>query len=174
MKNIIFAMGSPVHCMDSRKGPIGSSSSTSNAIGVCTAGQLAIDKYVLRRDVMLPPSIVGVDPLNRDEEGISSDHVHNLTSRILQAGFVARHALGAFCVEEAPGETLIRDFTKKLAEDDPLLPQDCSMVKYGSIAKSHVNMGLRCWEAGVACDHEHIKGVKGMFLDALEKAFGIR
>jgi len=140
--------------------------------GIGKQAETLIEKYLSRRDVTLPPGFVGVDPLNRDEEGAQTDHVHGLTTDICEWGWVDRKSVGGICIEEADGSTAIKDFNAALAKGDPLMPQDSSMVKMGSISKTHLNLTLRCWRENMACGCDHLPGTKGMDLTNLEKVLG--
>lgn len=103
------------------------------------------------------PCQVGVDPSNRDGQGVNAEDVHSLGADILSMGFSWNQVASAVCIEETPGTTSIRDFNKTLSSGCDILPQDVlEQVRYGSLACSHTNMFLRCLAEGVNSSHEEL------------------
>ena len=102
----------------------------------------------------LPVRSVGVDPSNRDGFGLSAENVHALGDDIAFMGWSWGEVKHPTCVEEAPGGTLVNDFTRALCDGSPLLPDvKKGSLKYGSLSCSHTHMFLRCIEASVKSEN---------------------
>ena len=97
-------------------------------------------------------SLVGCSEHNRDGQGVSASHVHDLISSIASIGFTAEEAKGV-CLEipgDARGEAC-RLFNDRMVEAShgKLAPVDHSQLRFASTVGSHANQAARAFVAGL-------------------------
>jgi len=107
----------------------------------------ALEKAMLLTKQNLIPSVVGFDPLNRDELGGNAAAVHELLSVIKRIGWSDSETEGAVCVQIIPGDKTVEEFNKRFVEGLPLMPVPDDSLTHGSLGCGHTNYGLRAIEA---------------------------
>ena len=96
------------------------------------------------------PRQVGFDTSNRK---IMAADIPDLMNDIFEVGWVWSECAHAVCAEEAPGSTAVEKYNKEAAEGSTILaPIECDSIKFGSLACSHNNAGLRAINARMPCD----------------------
>ena len=103
----------------------------------------SLEKAILLSKRHLPPSVVGFDPLNRDELGGNAAAVHELLSVIKRIGWSDNETEGAVCVQIIPGDRAVEEFNKRFVEGLPLMPVATDSLTHGSLGCGHTNYGLR-------------------------------
>ena len=103
----------------------------------------------------IAPRSVGVDPSNRDGEGINPLNVLSLASEIADVGF-SYTEIGdkPICCEVPPGDLAVEAFNVKLSADSGMADVPKDSIHYGSLSCSHTNYVLRCVAGGVPCEDE--------------------
>ena len=118
---------------------------------------------------------IGVHPANRDGVGVSARHVHDLLADLVSLGWSSAEFRG-MCVELAESERAsIFRWNRDLAQhsDGQIADFDSeSMLKYCTIAGSHTNQVLRCFQARVASNALHVSDGKNLNLDKLKALDG--
>ena len=118
---------------------------------------------------------IGVRPANRDGVGVSARHVHDLLADLVSLGWSSAEFRG-MCVELAESERAsIFRWNRDLAQhsDGQIADFDSeSMLKYCTIAGSHTNQVLRCFQARVASNALHVSDGKNLNLDKLKALDG--
>ena len=108
----------------------------------------ALDESGLLKQYTLHPSMVGVDPSNRNGEGVNALDVNLLASDIFEVGWSWDACRHATCIEEKPGDSLIADFNKRVVSNSGLAPVEEGSIRYGSLSCSRTQQGLRAIGAG--------------------------
>ena len=103
----------------------------------------------------LLPHQVGCHPRNRDGLGISTSEVHGLITDIVQVGF-SPEEVRCICFETDPSKTEVVDFNRRLHQESAgkLASLNTELIRYASVAGSHLNAGLNCWIHGVMHDNQ--------------------
>jgi hypothetical protein len=103
----------------------------------------------------IAPRSVGVDPSNRDGEGVNPLNVLSLASEIADVGF-SWLEIGnkPICCEVPPNDLAVEAFNFKLSADSGMGDVPKHSIHYGSLSCSHTNYVLRCVAAGVPCQDE--------------------
>jgi hypothetical protein len=125
---------------------------------VATADRLEIllaEKKLLYH-LRIAPRSVGVDPSNRDGEGINPLNVVALASEIASVGWSDSEVGKAICCEVSPLDGTVEAFNVKLSTGSGMAEVEANSIHYGSLACSHTNYVLRCIAGGVASDDEHL------------------
>jgi len=104
----------------------------------------ALEKAMLLTKQNLIPSVVGFDPLNRDELGGNAAAVHELLSVIKRIGWSDNETEGAVRVEIIPGDSETEGAVR--VDGLPLMPVADDSLPHGS-GCGHTNYGLRAIEA---------------------------
>ena len=113
-----------------------------------------LKKKGLIYESVLPPEQVGPHPRNRD---ISVCEIGPLMEDISYGGFSHQRCKHALACEERPGCTEIEDYNIALSEGTPVLAAVCKGdIKVGSLACSHMNLGLRAINARAECTAEEL------------------
>ena len=113
-----------------------------------------LKKKGLIYESVLPPEQVGPHPRNRD---ISVCEIGPLMEDISYGGFSHQRCKHALACEERPGYTEIEDYNIALSEGTPVLAAVCKGdIKVGSLACSHMNLGLRAINARAECTAEEL------------------
>jgi hypothetical protein len=103
----------------------------------------------------IAPRSVGVDPSNRDGEGINPLNVLSLAGEIADVGFSYTEIGGKpICCEVSPGDSSVEEFNVKLSTDSGMADVPKDSIHYGSLSCSHTNYVLRCVAAGVPSEDE--------------------
>lgn len=124
----------------------------------------------------LLPHQVGCHPRNRDGVGISTSEVHGLITDILQVGF-SPEEVRCICLETDSSETEVVDFNRRLQKESAgkLASLNTELIRYASVAGSHLNAGLNCWIHGVTHDNPACTGQDGKLsiakLAEMDKAY---
>ena len=107
--------------------------------------------------VSLPQSLVGVHPKNKDGIGVTTEDVHVLLTKIIQAGWSDSQP-DPFCVEYGPTHASVyMTFNQKLVDmSGGRLAPVSEAMKYLSIGASHCNQVLRAVECGVVHHGEDV------------------
>jgi hypothetical protein len=118
-----------------------------------------LEKLLEEKDLLykltIAPRSVGVDPSNRDGEGINPLNVLSLAGEIADVGFSYTEIGGKpICCEVPPGDTSVEEFNIKLSTDSGMADVPKDSIHYGSLSCSHTNYVLRCVAAGVPCEDE--------------------
>ena len=82
----------------------------------------ALEAKGLLKSYTLHPSMVGVDPSNRNGGGVNALEVNLLASDICEVGWSWDACRHATCIEEKPGDSYISDFNKRLVANSGLAP----------------------------------------------------
>ena len=114
---------------------------------------------------------IGVHPANRDGVGVSARHVHDLLADLVSLGWSDSEFRG-ICVELAESERAsIFKWNRDLAQHSdgqiPDFDSEC-MLKYCTIAGSHTNQVLRCFQARVASSALQVSDGSNLNLDKLK------
>ena len=124
----------------------------------------------------LLPHQVGCHPRNRDGLGISTSEVHGLITDIVQVGF-SPEEVRCICFETDPSETEVVNFNRRLHKESAgkLASLNTELIRYASVAGSHLNAGLNCWIHGVMHDNPACTGQDGKLslakLSEMDKAY---
>lgn len=113
----------------------------------------------LAAEVKIPCAYIGVHEQNRDGEGVSSNHVHQLIDDISSLGYhESSNKPIAIEVPPGPAGDRTREFNVRLANESggKLAPVEPMMIKYASVTGSHCNQAFRCFEAGVGHGSESL------------------
>ena len=113
----------------------------------------ALEAKGLMRSMTLHPSMVGVDPSNRNGGGVNALEVNLLASDICEVGWSWDACRHATCIEEKPGDSFISDFNKRLVAHSGLAPVVEGSIKYGSLSCSHTQQALRAIASGCESDN---------------------
>ena len=124
----------------------------------------------LMYDQKINSKFIGVHTANRDGAGVSARHVHDLLGDLVALGWSQTEFRG-ICVEVADGErAAMYKYNNDLAQhSDGQLPtfQSDSMLKFCTIAGSHTNQVLRCFQARVASTAQHVSDGTHLNVDKL-------
>ena len=118
-----------------------------------------LEKAGLAYRMRIPPSLVGVHPINRNGYGLSPVEVHALGSDIVKLGWSWQACAHAVCVEDE--KSVIGRFTEKLTSQPGLAQQKASIVKFGSLSCSHTNAFLNACNEGVPTDVTSLQHIDG-------------
>ena len=113
----------------------------------------------LAAEVRMPCAYIGVHEENRDGEGVSSSHVHQLIEDIPSLGYhESANKPIAIEVPIGPQGDRTRDFNVRLANESggKLAPVEPIKVRYASVMGSHCNQCFRCFEASVEHSSESL------------------
>ena len=118
-------------------------------VPVCIRAESAIAKYqkgIVRLDV----DLIGAHWLNRGGLPVSGKHVHHLWRTILDRHGFVRHRYDHAVVVEVPEGDLqrLREHNQQICDQDPLLPPASATMRYGSLTKTHLIYGLKCFKHG--------------------------
>ena len=113
----------------------------------------ALEAKGLLKSFTLHPSMVGVDPSNRNGGGVNALEVNLLASDICEVGWSWDACRHATCIEEKPGDSYISDFNKRLVAHSGLAPVVEGSIKYGSLSCSHTQQALRAIASGCESDN---------------------
>ncbi|CAE7684490.1 unnamed protein product [Symbiodinium sp. CCMP2592] len=113
---------------------------------------------------------IGVHTANRDGAGVSAKHVHDLLGDLVSLGWSQAEFRG-ICVEVADAErAFMFKYNNDLAQQsDGQIPcfQSDSMLKFCTIAGSHTNQVLRCFQSRVASTAQHVSDGTHLNVDKL-------
>ena len=135
-----------------------------------------LEKSGLAWSQKLLPHQVGCHPRNRDGLGISTSEVHGLITDIVQVGF-SPEEVRCICTETDPSETGVVDFNRRLQKESAgkLASLNTELIRYASVAGSHLNAGLNCWIHGVMHGNTACTGQDGKLsmakLAEMDKAY---
>ena len=103
----------------------------------------------LAREMVLPPSQLGMHPCNRSKYGAHEDSVHQLASEIFEVGWDSEKLRGAICVEDSP-DGYIEDYNMSLTKSSELLaPVEKNTIVAGTLTNGHTVLMLKGVVAGV-------------------------
>ena len=122
----------------------------------------ALEVKGLLKQYSLHPSMVGVDPSNRNGEGVNALEVNLLASDIFEVGWSWDACRHATCIEEKPGDSLIADFNKRVVSNSGLALVEEGSIRYGSLSCSHTQQALRAVGAGCQT-HDPLMSQGGRF-----------
>ncbi len=92
---------------------------------------------------------VGFDPHNRD---VIEEEVSAIPADIIHIGWSEKEAAHAICCEDVPGEWTVEEHNVKVCRDSTVLaPVEPKSIRFGSLACSHNNGGLRAIKARMPC-----------------------
>ena len=106
--------------------------------------------------VRVPLDQIGALWLNRRGLPVSGKYVHNRWRTIMEDhGFAVsryRHMILVRC-DRPEHRQKLREHNERFCNQDPLLPSVCSDLLLGSISKTHLAFGLKCFKARICWDH---------------------
>ena len=125
-------------------------------------------------DQKVSSMFIGVHPANRDGVGVSARHVHDLLGRFSVARLVPDSEFRGICVE-ARRVVSVASIFKWNRRPRPAFrwantrPSTLTcMLKYCTIAGSHTNQVLRCFQARVASSALQVSDGSNLNLDKLK------
>ena len=107
-----------------------------------------LDKGELTYSMHIDPRQVGFDPCNR---AVMVHEIPGLMSDIGFTGWSYKMTAHALCCAETAGKTTIEDFNLEMCKgSDILAPVESGVIRFGSLACSHNNAGLRAIKYAMA------------------------
>ena len=131
--------------------------------------EVALKAKGLLQRMSIPPTLVGVDPGNRDSEGVNALECASLASDICEVGWSWKACSHASCVEQQPGTSDTETFTRALCVGTDLPDVDEGSIKFGAFAGAHTNMLLRAIGAGAPSTHATLSNGARYSLESLEQ-----